>query len=256
MKARNNLAFSFLKIRENYCNIRVLMSKLQISIVLPAHNEAENLTQLLKDIVDCMKNFGWDYEVIVVNDGSTDNTKDILAQLKQAHPNIREIDHPKNQGYGAALRSGFSIATKEWLFLMDSDRQFDIKEITKLVSFIHDFDLVVGYRTNRQDNWMRLLNAWIYHLAIWILFGLRVKDIDCAFKLMKREVIQKINLESDGAFISSELLIKVKRIHARIKEIPVSHYPRTAGNATGANFKVILRAMKEVVIFRLTGKLM
>lgn len=256
MKARSNLAFSFLKIRENYLIIRVLMSKLQISIVLPAHNEAENLPKLLKDVANCMKNLAWDYEVIVVNDGSTDNTKDILAQLKQTDSKIKEIYHPKNRGYGAALRSGFAAATKEWIFFTDSDRQFDIKEITKLASFSQDFDLVIGYRINRQDNWMRLLNARIYHLAIRILFGLCVKDIDCAFKLIKREVIQKINLESDGAFISSELLIKMKWIHARIKEIPVSHYPRIAGNSTGANLKVILIAMKEVVIFRLTGKLM
>lgn len=231
-----------------------MTTKLQISIVLPAHNEAENLPILVSDITNCLNNLGWEYEIIIVNDGSTDNTKDVIQELKSKNNYIKEIDHQKNRGYGGAVRSGFSAATKEWVFFTDSDRQFDIKEISKLAEYADTFDLIIGYRKNRQDHFTRKLNAGIFKLAVNILFGLFVKDIDCAFKLIKKEVIDKVNLESNGALINTELLVRAKRIGYKIKQIPVSHYPRLKGEQSGASIKVVLRAVKEIILFRLTGR--
>ncbi len=230
------------------------MNKLSLSIVLPAHNEAENLPLLIKDIQNCMESLGWDYEVITVNDGSSDNTQEILEKLNREDDRIRWVHHIKNRGYGAAVRSGFDAARKDWVFFTDSDRQFDIKEIAKLGEYADKYDLVIGYRHDRQDPFIRKLNAGTFKLAVNILFGLWVKDIDCAFKLIKREVIEKAHLESNGALINTELLVRAKRMGYKIKQLPVTHYPRTAGKQTGANVKVILRAVKEILLFRLTGR--
>ena len=231
-----------------------MTTKLQISIVLPAHNEAENLPILVSDITNCLNNLGWEYEIIIVNDGSTDNTKNIVLELKNKNNHIKEVDHQNNRGYGGAVRSGFSAATKEWVFFTDSDRQFDIREISKLAEYADTFDLVIGYRKNRQDHFTRKLNAGIFKLAVNILFGLFVKDIDCAFKLIKKEVIEKVNLESNGALINTELLVRAKRLGYKIKQIPVSHYPRLKGEQSGASIKVVLRAVKEIILFRLTDR--
>ena len=127
------------------------MNKIQLSIVLPAHNEADNLPILIRDVTNYMMGLGWNYEIIVVNDGSTDRTKEILDTLQRTDSHIKAVHHPKNRGYGATLRSGFSLATKEWIFFMDSDRQFNIKEISKLAEHIDKYDMVIGYRKNRQN---------------------------------------------------------------------------------------------------------
>ncbi len=231
-----------------------MTTKLQISIVLPAHNEAENLPILVADTISCLNNLGWEYEIIIVNDGSTDNTRATIEELQKKYSHIKEVDHPKNRGYGASVRSGFSAATKEWVFFTDSDRQFDIKEIAKLAEYADAFDLIIGYRKNRQDHFTRKLNAGIFKLAVNLLFGLFVKDIDCAFKLIKKEVIDKVNLESNGALINTELLVRAKRLGYKIKQIPVSHYPRLRGEQSGANIRVVFRAVKEIILFRLTGR--
>lgn len=230
------------------------MDKIQLSIVLPAHNEAGNLPELIKEITDCMRELAWDYEVIIVNDGSTDGSREIIENLQKSDGHIKAVHHSKNRGYGAALRSGFSAATKELIFFMDSDRQFDIKEISKLAERLSEADMVIGYRKNRQDHLIRKLNAGIFNLAVNVLFGLWVKDIDCAFKLMKKEIVDRADLESSGALINTELLVKTKRLGYKIKQTPVSHYPRLSGEQSGANIKVILRAVKEILLFRLTGR--
>lgn len=195
----------------------------------------------------------WKYEIIVVDDGSKDSTQSVLKKYNGRLP-LRVITHEKNLGYGAALRSGFAAATHDWIFFMDSDRQFHIEEIDKLIPFADDHELVVGYRVNRRDTHIRLLNAWLFHKLIFLLFGLAIRDIDCAFKLIKRDVIERAHLESAGAFINSELLIKAQRMGYRIKEVPVGHYPRIVGTSTGANIRVILRALGEVLKFRLIGR--
>jgi len=230
------------------------MNKIQLSIVLPAHNEAENLPGLIQDVTAYLESLGWDYEIIIVNDGSTDGTQNILEELQIKNSRIISVHHPKNRGYGAALRSGFSAATKEWLFFMDSDRQFDIKEISKLANYIDKYDMVIGYRKDRQDHLIRKINAGIFNIAVNLLFGLWVRDIDCAFKLLRREIVEKAKLESNGALISTELLVRANKLGYKIKQIPVTHHPRLSGQSSGGNIKVILRAVKEILLFRLTGR--
>src|SRR3989338_10932587 len=229
-------------------------NKIQLSIVLPAHNEADNLPSLIKEVTEYMQGLGWDYEIIIVNDGSTDKTKEVSERLQGDDNRIKLVNHPKNRGYGGALRSGFATATKEWVFFMDSDRQFSIKEITKLALFMNDADMIIGYRQNRQDHLIRKINAGIFNLAVNILFGLWIRDIDCAFKLIKKEVVDKADLESNGALINTELLVRAKKLGYRIKQLPVSHYPRLSGTQSGASIKVILRAIKEILLFRLTDR--
>lgn len=232
-----------------------LTSKIKsLSVVLPAYNEAENIVPLLTDISAFLEEQHADYEIVVVNDGSKDDTGTLAEGFAILHPRVRVVHHPRNRGYGGALISGFADATKDWVFLMDSDRQFDIHELTKLAEKTDQADFILGYRAKRSDHAIRLLNAKLFNLAIRILFGLHVRDIDCAFKLMRRSILQSLELESNGAFISSELLIKAKRRGARMAEVPVSHFERQYGNPTGANFRVILRAIKEVLLFRFTGR--
>ena len=223
---------------------------MQVSVVLPALNEAENLKVLIPDIQSAMADLGWEYEIIVVNDGSTDGTRELLERLSLPDPRIKTIQHSQNQGYGRALQSGFSMASYTWIFFTDADRQFDIREIQNLAVFGETFDYIAGYRVQRRDHRMRIFNAWLFHLAVRILFGVHLKDIDCAFKLIRREVIQSAHLTSEGAFINTELLIRTQQHGYRIREVPVSHYPRQHGNPTGASPKVIVRAMKEVLRFK------
>src|SRR3989344_1240967 len=230
------------------------MNKIQLSIVLPAHNEADNLPILIRDVTNYMMGLGWNYEIIVVNDGSTDRTKEILDTLQRTDSHIKAVHHPKNRGYGATLRSGFSLATKEWIFFMHSDRQFNIQEMSKLAEHVDKYDIVIGYRKDRQDHLIRRINAGIFNMAVNLLFGLWIRDIDCAFKLLRREIVNKANLESNGALISTELLVRAKKLGYKIKQIPVTHYPRLSGQSSGGSIKVILRAVKEILLFRLTGR--
>ena len=230
------------------------MNKIQLSIVLPAHNEADNLPILIRDVTNYMMGLGWNYEIIVVNDGSTDRTKEVLETLQRTDSHIKAVHHPKNRGYGATLRSGFSLATKEWIFFMDSDRQFNIQEMSKLAEHVDKYDIVIGYRKDRQDHLIRRINAGIFNMAVNLLFGLWIRDIDCAFKLLRREIVNKANLESNGALINTELLVRAKKLGYRIKQIPITHYPRLSGESSGGNIKVILRAVKEILLFRITNR--
>jgi glycosyltransferase involved in cell wall biosynthesis len=191
---------------------------------------------------------GWEYEIILVNDGSTDNTLEIMNMYKN-DPRIIHVKHSKNLGYGAALRSGFRTATKDWVFIMDADRQFDIRDLDKFEPYSPSYDAIVGYRYERKDSFSRKLNARIYKIAMRLLFGIEVRDIDCAFKLIKRSVLDKLELVSSGAFISSELFIRLKVETDKVIELPVNHRPRLYGKSTGSKGKVVLRAMKEVASF-------
>ena len=225
---------------------------MRISIVIPAHNESASIPKLLQDIRAFMDDMRWEYEVLVIDDGSTDDTLEIANAFADRMP-VRVIRHHENEGYGAALRTGFDASTQDWIFITDGDRQFDIKELALFASHSEEADLIIGYRKHRKDHWGRLLNAWVFNKTVQLLFGLKVHDIDCAFKLIRRSVVRELTLESKGAFISTELLLRAKQRGRRIIQIPVSHLPRLAGTPTGARVDVILRAMKDLILFRLTG---
>ncbi|MCL5432537.1 MAG: glycosyltransferase family 2 protein [Patescibacteria group bacterium] len=210
---------------------------------------------MINHVIGSMDNLSITYEVIVVNDGSQDKSKKLLKTLERDNKKIKVIHHEQNKGYGSTLRTGFQNSSGEWLFFTDSDKQFSIKDLKKLLPYTDTFDMIIGYRKNRKDSFIRILNAKIFNLSVRVLFNLHVKDIDCAFKLFRREIIDNNNLESNGALVNTELLIKAKRSGYRIKEVAVNHYPRLKGKSTGANISVILRAAKELIDFRFNNLL-
>ncbi len=221
-----------------------------ISVVLPAYNEEENVGQAVRSVLEVMEPLTPDYEVIVVDDGSRDRTSEVVAELAEGH-RVRLVRHEVNRGYGGALKSGFEAASRELIFFTSSDNQYDVSEIEKLLPYIESADLVIGYRADRQDPPVRRFFAWGWTTLVNLLFGYVSRDVDCAFKLFKREVFLQVPIRSEGAMIDTEFLVGAKRKGFDIVEVPVSHFPRLAGEQTGANIGVILRAFKDLFKFRL-----
>jgi glycosyltransferase involved in cell wall biosynthesis len=221
----------------------------RLSYFFPAHNEEANLEGLVEEALATLPSLAETFEVIAVNDGSRDRTGEIADRLAAAHPGVvRVVHHPVNRGYGGALRSGFEAAQYELLAFTDGDRQFRVEDLGRLTARLAEPDrpdLVVGYRIKRADPPIRVLYARTYRLANRVLFGLRVRDVDCACKLFRREALDDVRVESGGAFFSAELLIKVLRKGRSIAEVGVPHFPRTAGSPTGAKPSVIWRAVKD-----------
>ena len=222
-----------------------------LSVILPVHNEEAIIAHTITRSLQFLNRWVPDFEVMVVNDGSTDNTKLILEDLAMAHPWVRIIDHPVNLGYGAALASGFEAATKDLIFFMDSDGQFDIRDLEPFFPLIQYYHAVLGYRIDRQDTQMRKLNALGWKMLIRVAFGVRVRDIDCAFKLFRADFFQEYRLETRGAMINTEILYKWTRAGYTYTQMGVHHLPRKGGRATGAKPTVILRALKELVVYTL-----
>lgn len=220
-----------------------------LSVVLPVYNEADAITATTGQALRVLDVGVRDFEIILVNDGSTDQTGALLAALAASDFRIRVITHERNQGYGAALVDGFAAATKALTFFMDSDGQFDIRDLARLLSFIDEYDAVIGYRLNRQDTWLRKLNAWGWKLLIHLALGIQARDIDCAFKLLRTSFLHEHPLETRGAMINAELLYKLHRAGCAYYEVGVQHFPRQGGRATGANLRVILRAFRELFFY-------
>ncbi|MCC7104293.1 MAG: glycosyltransferase family 2 protein [Chloroflexi bacterium] len=220
-----------------------------LSAVLPAYNEQEVIHQTVAAVDSALKELVDDYEIIVVNDGSIDQTAQRLAELQTRYPRLRIQTHERNRGYGAALATGFSAAQKELVFLTDGDKQFDVRELADFLPLPDDVDLYIGYRQPRADPPPRLLFGHGWNLVVRLLFGYTARDVDCAFKLFRREVWRRLDVRSRGATFSAELLVKARRVGFRIRERPVRHYPRPAGSPTGARPAVIARAFVE--LFRL-----
>lgn len=225
-----------------------------LTVSMPAYNEAENIPGMVADVLRILPQLVTEFEVIVVDDGSRDETAVVTQQLAAQHPQVKLVQHGVNRGYGTAVLSGLTNASKELVFFTDADRQFDLSEIEKLLSQIETADLVVGYRQPRRDPFMRRLNGKGWSWLVTLLFGYTARDIDCAFKLMRRSVIERLQDEitSGGATFSAEFLVRAKQAGFKIAEVPLTgHRPRVAGNPTGANLRVIVRAFKELVQFRL-----
>jgi len=226
----------------------------EISFFFPAHNEEASIQPMVAAALEYLPTVVDDYEIIIVNDGSTDRTSEIAHALAAEHPEVRVVDHDTNRGYGGALISGIQAATRRWIFFTDGDQQFDIRELSSLIATLQpDIGAVIGYRIKRQDPRHRILNAYLYKSLIRLLFGLKVRDIDCAYKLVKTEDVQPLSLKSNGALISAEMLIRMKKRRIEIREVGVHHYPRTSGEQSGASIKVILRMFRE--LFKLAGEL-
>ena len=217
-----------------------------LSVFFPCFNEQDNVERVVKSANDCLKPLNIDYEIIIVNDGSRDSTAKIVDLLAAKDPRIKVVHHKTNLGYGAALQSGFKAATKEFVFYTDGDGQFDIRELPLLFKYTVDYDIVTGFRINRQDNLVRKINAFCWTTLVNLLFGMKIKDMDCAFKLYKRRIFDDIKMKSSGALINTEIFARAKNKGYKIFQIGVHHYPRTAGTQTGAKLSVILRAFKEL----------
>ena len=220
-----------------------------LSVILPAYNEEELIAETISTVMSVLVTWMQDFEVIVVNDGSEDRTKEIVAHLEMDDERIRLINHPVNKGYGAALVTGFESVTKELAFFMDSDGQFDIRDLLRFFPLIEEYDAVLGYRIDRQDTWMRKLNAWGWKQLVKFIFNVNARDIDCAFKLFRADFFRTNLLETRGAMINAEILYKFARVGNTYTEIGVQHLPRKAGKATGAKPTVILRALREMFVF-------
>ena len=222
-----------------------------LSVILPAHNEEEAVAATVHEVIDTLSAWKLDFEVIVVDDGSKDHTGVILDTMATTHPCLKVIHHPVNQGYGAALVSGFEAVSKELAFFMDSDGQFDIHDLERFFPLIKEYDAVLGYRVHRQDTWMRKVNAWGWKMLVGMVFGIYMRDIDCAFKLYPTGFFREHKLETRGAMINTEILYKFTRAGYTYTQVGVRHLPRRGGRATGAKPSVIMRAFRELFIYAL-----
>ena len=230
----------------------------ELSVFFPCYNEEKNIENTLNKALPIIKKITPSWEVIIVNDGSKDNTLKVAQSLAKKHgPHVKVVNHPKNRGYGAAFKSGLYSARYRFISFTDADGQFNFQDIYKLIDTQKKTkaDLVIGYYLGRKVPFYRKWGSSVWQLAVFLLFGLKVKDIDCGFKLVSKKVIDSIpRLESErGAFISSEFLIKAQKSGFKIVEIGVNHYPRKQGEATGAKLNVIIRSFLD--LFTLWTKL-
>ena len=227
------------------------MSTPELSLVFPVFDEEENVAPLLASAVALGRRLGKRFEIIVVDDGSRDASAHEIARARALHPEITSVHHAANRGYGAALRTGLRAARGDLVFFSDADLQFDLAELEDLLAHTDSFDVVAGVRTPRRDPFRRRLLAFGWGALVNALFDLRVRDIDCAFKLFRREVLDAIPIASLGAFVNTEILVRARAAGFRIRQVPVTHRPRRAGRAKGATPRVIVRALVELaVLFR------
>lgn len=218
----------------------------ELSIFFPFWNEEENINHVVESAIPVAKKIAKKYEIIMVDDGSSDSTFEKAEELAQKYSCLRVISHSPNRGYGAALKSGLEAAQYKYIVFTDGDGQFDFSEVVKFAEKIESCDIIIGYRKKRKDDFIR--HVLMYMLKIWdfIFFRFYYKDIDCGFKMFKKESLEKIMpLRSEGAMITTEILAKAKRKKLKIKQVDVTHYPRKFGSPTGANFPVIVRAILE-----------
>jgi glycosyltransferase involved in cell wall biosynthesis len=227
--------------------------KPSISLVLPAYNEADNIEPMVAEAVPALEAVSDDYEIMVVDDGSADDTAAVTKRVMEQVPQLRLIEHKVNQGFGAAVFTGFTNAEKDWIFYTDADRQFVLSELENFVPLMDNADLIAGYRAPRQDPFMRVFYGKGWSALCSLVFGYTVRDVDCGFKLFRREIIEELSssIISRGATFSIEWLVRAKRAGYRFVELPVTHRPRVAGSQTGANINVIVRAFRELVQVRL-----
>lgn len=217
-----------------------------LSIVLPCFDEAENIATAVAQAEAAAAACSVRFEIVVVDDGSTDATRQIATGLTERRADVRLIVHDRNLGYGAAVRSGIRAARMPYILLTDADLQFDLMQLHDFVAEVGTADLLVGYRATRMDPLMRRVDAALWNRLVHGVFRLPVRDVDCAFKLVPRDLVASLGLTSEGAVISTELVVKSMRAGATVRELPVRHRPRQAGRQTGADPHVIALALREL----------
>jgi glycosyltransferase involved in cell wall biosynthesis len=218
---------------------------ISLSVFFPCYNEEQNIETLVREAEQALSGLVQRYEILIINDGSSDRTASIADKLQQ-HDTVRAIHHDVNKGYGAALITGFRSARYDWVFFTDGDNQFYMSEIGLLLEHLDSYDAVIGFRKVRRDPLHRVWYARSWNMLVRLVFGLKVKDLNCAFKVIRKKFLDDIALTSSGAMINTELLVRLKIAGARIREVGVTHRPRQFGTQTGGNITVILRAFKEL----------
>lgn len=233
------------------------MKIVELSVFFPTYNEEKNIRKTVIDTKNILKKIIGKWEIIIVDDGSKDKTREIATELSSEDSRIRIIRHDHNKGYGASLQTGFYSSKYDWIAFTDSDGQFDFSEIENFISKQDETnaDLVIGFYKKRRVSKFKIITSKMWEVTVFLLFGLHVRDIDCGFKLISKKVIYSIPrlVSKRGAFISSEFLIKAKKAGFKIVEIPVTHYPRTYGKGTGRDIKVIVQSFID--LFKLWRKL-
>ena len=219
---------------------------MRLSVVVPCFNEEGNVARVIAQAAEVGRRHTSDLEIVVVDDGSTDDTASVLRSLKAETPELRVVEHARNRGYGAAVRSGLDRASMDYVFLTDGDGQFDLEELPSAMGLLSEHDVVAGYRENRQDGWWRGLWGRTWTALVNRALGLRVRDANCAFKLVPQSLLRSSDLRSEGALISAELLLEARRFDLSVAECAVSHYPRRTGRQTGASLRVIVTAFLEL----------
>src|SRR5450432_1935952 len=224
-----------------------------LSVIFPAFNEEANIRHRVDSARLVLPKLAETWEIILVNDGSEDATSSLCDELAEQYPEVRAIHHTDNRGYGAALKSGILAARYDYIFFTDSDGQFDLQELGELIQWSSHYDIVTGYRAKRQDPPHRLINAWVWKTLVRMVLGVKVRDIDCAFKIFQRSVFDRVQIRSVGAMVNTEILAQAKSFGMRIHEVKVSHFPRRYGKPSGADIHVIIKAFRE--LFRLWRQL-
>jgi glycosyltransferase involved in cell wall biosynthesis len=221
---------------------------LKISCFFPMYNEEENIRAVVSSAISVLGRVCDEFEIIIVNDGSRDRTREIAEELAAQDPRIRIINHQRNRGYGAALRSGFAASRYDTIFQCDGDNQFYLEEMSGLLPHLKDHDFVIGYRIKRKDPFPRILIALFYRTLLRSIFGLKLRDVNCAFKIYKKHILDQLDLRSNGGVINGEIFIKAGILgHNRIREIGVRHRPRESGKQTGASPRVLWEALISVI---------
>jgi glycosyltransferase involved in cell wall biosynthesis len=220
-----------------------------LSIFFPAYNDGGTIPSMVLTAQIAAREVTDDYEIIVVNDGSHDHTPLVLAELEKQIPQLRVVHHPQNKGYGAALRTGFASASKEWIFYTDGDAQYNPLELHSLVDALRDdVDVVNGWKISRNDPLIRILLGSIYNLGVKLVFGIRLKDVDCDYRLMRRSIFSAIELESNTGSICVEMIKKIQDAGFKFAEVPVSHYHRQYGHSQFFNWRRLLRTAHHLII--------
>ena len=219
-----------------------------LSVFFPAYNDSGTIASMVIRAVQAAAELTPDFEVIVVNDGSADATPAILDELARTYPHVRVVHHAKNRGYGGALQTGFRSATKELIFYTDGDAQYDPAELSALwTRMTPDADLVNGYKISRSDPLHRIIIGRLYHHIVSVMFGLTVRDVDCDFRLMRRTIFERINLEKTSGVICLEMMKKIEDAGFRIVEVPVHHYHRAFGKSQFFNVRRIAKTGVDVL---------
>ena len=221
-----------------------------ISFVYPAYNEQDNIADSIARAVSFAKKRNMRFEVIVVDDGSRDRTAEVVKEIVKSNKFVRLLQNRKNAGYGATVWKGLRAARFKLVFLTDSDMQFNLADLDKFLRLIDSHDAVIGFRSSRSDGFMRKINMYGWNILIRTFLGIKIKDVDCAFKLFKTKVIKNIKIQSKGAMFSAELMYRIQKKGFKVTQLPVRHYPRKKGVQTGASPRVIFKAFVELARFK------